>query len=94
MRRLSLAKPNLNSFGKLTLAVIEYDNTFHSATKHKPFFTTSFNNTYEHIEYEVNTVNQKCRSLSPQKRTKRTLIAPLGSLVKFISGNLDEQDAK
>lgn len=59
-----------------------------------PFNRIALFNAYKHLEYEVKNVNHKFRSLFPHKRTKRALIAPLGSLVKFISGNLDEQDAK
>lgn len=51
-------------------------------------------NAYKHLEYEVLVVNRKMQSLFPEKRTRRGLINPLGSLVKFISGNLDQEDAK
>lgn len=61
-----------------------------SETEHKlPLFET-----YKHLSYEVNVVNQKLKSISPANRQKRGLINPLGSLVKYITGNLDQQDAK
>lgn len=36
MRTLSLTKPNLNPFEKITYAVLGYNNSIHSATKRKP----------------------------------------------------------
>lgn len=51
-------------------------------------------NTCNSLNYELKLVNYKIRSLMPNLRTKRGLINPLGSLVKFISGNLDQQDAE
>lgn len=51
-------------------------------------------NAYKHLEYEIIVVNKKIQSLLPAQRKKRGLINPLGSLVKIISGNLDQEDAK
>lgn len=48
---------------------------------------------YKHLSYEVNVVNHKIDSLMASKRSKRGLINPLGSLIKAISGNLDQEDA-
>lgn len=48
---------------------------------------------YKYLGYEISVVNQKMNSLFPS-RAKRGLINPMGSLIKYITGNLDEDDAK
>lgn len=56
----------------------------------------SLSNFNRHILFQINLVKQKFVSVYPFEniRTKRGLINALGSVVKFISGNLDQEDAK
>lgn len=59
-------------------------------------FMYSLSNFKEHILFQINLAKQKFLSVYPFEniRTKRALINALGSVVKFISGNLDQEDAK
>jgi hypothetical protein len=51
-------------------------------------------NLVNQITYLLNVVNDRITQILPNKlRTKRAILAPLGSLIKVISGNLDEVDA-
>lgn len=46
-----------------------------------------------HTEFLRDITNDKYEQLVPQKRYKRGLINPLGSFIKIITGNLDDDDA-
>lgn len=46
-----------------------------------------------HTEFILDLTIEKYRQLVPQKRSKRGLINPLGSIIKLITGNLDHDDA-
>ena len=46
-----------------------------------------------HTEFIRDITIEKYRQLIPQKRSKRGLINPLGSIIKLITGNLDHDDA-
>lgn len=59
-----------------------------------PFHNTTLLNAYKHLEYEVNTLNEKFHSLFPERRFKRGLVNPMGSLIKYFTGNMDAEDAK
>lgn len=59
-----------------------------------PEFHHILNNCYGHLKYQLNIVNRKLNTFYPEKRQKRGLINPLGSLVKFVSGNMDNDDAQ
>jgi hypothetical protein len=51
-------------------------------------------NQYEHIKHQMKVINKKLNIFYPLNRQKRGIINPLGSLVKFISGNMDNDDAQ
>ncbi|XP_045770256.1 uncharacterized protein LOC123870843 [Maniola jurtina] len=46
-----------------------------------------------HTDFTRDITIEKYRQLVPQKRSKRGLINPLGSIIKVITGNLDHDDA-
>lgn len=77
----------INHYNEIELAINE-DSCF-------PFMY-SLSNFKQHILFQLNLVKQKFISVNPfeKVRTKRGLINALGSVVKFISGNLDQEDAK
>lgn len=58
-------------------------------------YNSTLLNFNQHILYLFDVVNTKFKSIYPfdLRRTKRGLINALGSVVKFISGNLDHDDA-
>lgn len=45
------------------------------------------------VEYIQNEATEKLQQMVPSKRVKRGLVNPLGSLIKVITGNLDNEDA-
>ena len=58
----------------------------------KPYLL-EFTNMKMEVEYLINNTIEKVRQIAPVKRFKRGLINPLGSFIKAISGNLDNNDA-
>lgn len=55
----------------------------------------SLENLQKHIEYQITSLKEKFQSIFPfSNRKKRGLINGLGSVIKAISGNLDQEDAK
>jgi hypothetical protein len=46
------------------------------------------------LEYQLNAVARKFQTICPLSRTKRGLINGLGSIIKIITGNLDNKDAE
>ena len=55
-------------------------------------YKIALKNFHIHLDYELNTVNQKVYFLESTERHKRGLINSLGSIVKFFTGNLDYED--
>lgn len=59
-----------------------------------PYPRKPLQNAYKQLEYEINNINQKFKSIFPMShRQKRGLINPAGSLLKFFTGNMDQEDA-
>jgi len=56
-------------------------------------FKEPLQNFYNHLDYEIITLNQKVQLFHLSKRNKRGLLNPLGSIIKFITGNLDNEDS-
>lgn len=57
-------------------------------------FDSDFINVELQTEYAMNTTIEKYQQLNPSlSRTKRGLINPLGSIIKIITGNMDNDDA-
>lgn len=79
---------------QITSITNHYYQLEHVINNSNPIYRPPLYGAYKHLEYEVKIVTRKIYSLLPENRAKRGLINPLGSLVKFISGNLDQEDAK
>lgn len=52
-----------------------------------------FKSQIDYINNKLNRVLLQLKSFEPDSRVKRGIINPLGTLIKFISGNLDHNDA-
>ncbi|KAG5873625.1 hypothetical protein JTB14_003055 [Gonioctena quinquepunctata] len=59
----------------------------------RPYWT-NLQNFIQGLQYQLEAVHQKFQSIYPLHRRKRALINALGSIVKAISGNLDQDDAE
>lgn len=70
-----------------------YENIKNTIETSPLAYKSSLKNFYNHLDYEMNIVNQKIRLFELSKRNKRGLVNPLGSVIKFITGNLDHDDA-
>lgn len=83
----------------LTLLEIEINNNIREFRKIGTIIRkTNLNNETEglekQIEYLILTTKDRLSQIKPSSiRTKRAIFSPLGSLIKVISGNLDESDA-
>ncbi|XP_052740301.1 uncharacterized protein LOC128198508 [Bicyclus anynana] len=54
---------------------------------------SDISNVKTQTDHFLNITVEKCRQLIPISRTKRGILNPLGSLIKIITGNLDNSDA-
>ncbi|KAG5870841.1 hypothetical protein JTB14_029547 [Gonioctena quinquepunctata] len=59
----------------------------------RPYWT-NLQNFIQGLQYQLEAVHRKFQSIYPLHRRKRALINALGSIVKAISGNLDQDDAE
>ncbi|KAG5869271.1 hypothetical protein JTB14_000317 [Gonioctena quinquepunctata] len=59
----------------------------------RPYWT-NLQNFIQGFQYQLEGVHRKFQSIYPLHRRKRALINALGSIVKAISGNLDQDDAE
>lgn len=85
----------IDSIKNQTLSLIKtYKNFEQVINNATPFQKKSLLNSYKHLEYEVNTLHQKLFSIFPETRRKRGLFNPMGSLIKYFTGNMDAQDAQ
>ncbi|KAG5879509.1 hypothetical protein JTB14_004734 [Gonioctena quinquepunctata] len=55
---------------------------------------TNLQNFIRGLQYQLEAVHRKFQSIYPLHRRKRALINAIGSIVKAISGNLDQDDAE
>lgn len=69
-----------------------YENLKYAVNKSSTKFHNILYNFHEHVGYQLKITNEKIRSFYPIKRSKRGLINPLGSVIKYITGNLDYED--
>ncbi|XP_074035881.1 uncharacterized protein [Leptinotarsa decemlineata] len=59
------------------------------------YLTSLHQYTEQHIDFQLKSVKEKLQSIYPLAiRKKRGLINGLGNIVKFVSGNLDQEDAQ
>lgn len=56
-------------------------------------YSQEFNNIKLHTEFIRDLTIDKYHQLIPHQRSKRGIVNPLGSVIKFITGNLDHEDA-
>ncbi|KAG5868034.1 hypothetical protein JTB14_034369 [Gonioctena quinquepunctata] len=68
------------------------DMTYHKAAK--AITLKPIQQTKKGLQYQLEAVHRKFQSIYPLHRRKRALINALGSIVKAISGNLDQDDAE
>lgn len=92
---------NLQPVNNQINTIIDHYNEIEVAIKEDLCFPYiySLSNFKQHILFQINLAKQKFISVYPFEnikniRPKRGLINALGSVVKFISGNLDQEDAK
>lgn len=71
---------------------LKYNQFIKLVDSHKPF-VNEFMGIKTQVEYTLNITIVKFRQLVPLQRYKRGLVNPLGSLIKAVSGNLDNDDA-
>ena len=84
---------NLNRiYDDLNFVISKY-NEFNTLVNKNISYLRDFQVTRLHVEYIRDITVQKYEQLVPQKRFKRGLFNPLGSLIKIITGNLDYNDA-
>ena len=84
---------NLNKiYDDLNFVISKY-NEFNSLINKNISYLRDFQVARLHVEYIRDITVQKYEQLVPQKRFKRGLFNPLGSLIKIITGNLDYNDA-
>ena len=76
---------NVNKYKSLKEEILSY---FSNKT-----FDTDFTNVQLQTDYVMNITIEKYKQLIPSVRLRRGLINPLGSLIKTITGNLDNDDA-
>lgn len=103
--RASLQYDSWSIIKTIDLTGISSDLQFHSqqysifcnkvilASKNVSSLIIKFKDFQTQIEYIRDEATEKLQKLIPSKRVKRGLINPLGSLIKVITGNLDNDDA-
>lgn len=76
---------NLNSYENLNNEVLSYFN--------KRPITVEITDMKTQTDYLKNVIIQKFHQIAPTKRIKRGILNPLGSMIKILTGNLDNEDA-
>lgn len=76
----------------LEFHILKFKEFIKLVNRHKPF-VNELMGIRTQVEYIRNITVVKFRQLVPLRRYKRGLLKPLGSLIKVVSGNLDNDDA-